>query len=538
MFEEQLGETGGTIAQFGLSLIVVVALIFLVAWVVRRFGGARFGAHHGEQAELQVVDTLSIDPKRKLVLVRHGKLEHLLLIGGNSDEVIERSMVGGIPLAARMQASKAQEKQEEETYARPADRFRTSSRFSSALLRSKAGEDNREPAATPASSSSAATSAAGVAAAGVAAGAVGAAATVAAASKADAGPKPKAPPTPPAKPSNAPVSAPTARPVASPVVQDERDALDRSLDEALSASLLDERVAAPPAPKEPAKSVSKPIDQAAKADPLKLDSLKTEPAAAPTPKPAANTPSETPAAPGPVQAPSAAIDDLDLERELEAALELDAFEVPAKDGEAPTAVNLPPLPDMPDLPDLSTLTGNGDDESVAPANAVKEAPSKPSKPESGAETPPEVTTEAKAEEPKAETADPLKLSSVRDTKAANETDKPTSPSEGTAEAAPEPAPAPDIPVALSGRDDPPIPVAIPSRGPAANATTLAKADQSEDGAEDNAADNAVDISSMLQPAPASSDGPSDKKNTDTSSDDLDDEMARLLGEIAGEPESK
>jgi hypothetical protein len=63
--------------------------------------------------------TLAIDPKRKLVLVRHGKLEHLLLIGGGSDEVIERSMVGGIPLAARMQASKAQEKQEDESYSRP-----------------------------------------------------------------------------------------------------------------------------------------------------------------------------------------------------------------------------------------------------------------------------------------------------------------------------------------------------------------------------------------------------------------------------------
>lgn len=535
MFEEQLGETGGTIAQFGLSLIVVVALIFLVAWVVRRFGGARFGAHQGEEAELQVVDTLSIDPKRKLVLVRHGKLEHLLLIGGNSDEVIERSMVGGIPLAARMQASKAQEKQEEETYARPADRFRTSNRFSSALLRSKAGEENREPATTTASSSSAATSAAGVAAAGVAAGAVGAAATVAAASKADAGPKAKAPPTAPTKPVSAPVSASTAPPVVSPVVQDERDALDRSLDEALSASLLDEPVAATPAPPEAPKAANKPTEQAAKPDPLKLDSLKTEPSAAPPPPAAAKA---QPAAPAPSQAPSAAIDDLDLERELEAALELDGFEAPREGDDAPASVDLPPLPDMPDLPDLSTLTGNGDDENVAPASTVKEVPSQPSKPESGAETAPEVTPVVKAEEPKAETADPLKLSSVRDTKAANETDKPTSPSEGTAEAAPEPTPAPDIPVALSGRDDPPIPVAIPSRGPAANATTLAKADQSEDGAEDNAADNAVDISSMLQPAPAPSDGPSEKDDADKPSDDLDDEMARLLGEIAGEPEPK
>jgi flagellar protein FliO/FliZ len=144
VFEEQLGETGGTIAQFGLSLIVVVALIFLVAWVVKRFGGSRFGGHHGDEAELQVVSTLAIDPKRKLVLVRHGKLEHLLLIGGGSDAVIERSMIGGIPLAARMQASKAQEKQEEESYSRPADRFRTSNRFSSALLRSKAAEETSE----------------------------------------------------------------------------------------------------------------------------------------------------------------------------------------------------------------------------------------------------------------------------------------------------------------------------------------------------------------------------------------------------------
>ncbi|MEO0384105.1 MAG: flagellar biosynthetic protein FliO [Pseudomonadota bacterium] len=529
MFEEQLGETGGTIAQFGLSLIVVVALIFLVAWVVRRFGGARFGAHHGEEAELQVVDTLSIDPKRKLVLVRHGKLEHLLLIGGNSDEVIERSMVGGIPLAARMQASKAQEKQEEETYARPADRFRTSNRFSSALLRSKAGEENRESPTPPPSSPSAATSAAGVAAAGVAA------ATVAAASKAKAPPAPAVPESAPTKPVSAPASAATAPPVASPVVQDERDALDRSLDEALSASLLDEPVAAPPAPPEAPKAANKPAEQAAKPDPLKLDSLKTEPTAAPSPPAAAKA---QPAAPAPSQAPSAAIDDLDLERELEAALELDGFEAPREGGDAPAAVDLPPLPDMPDLPDLSALTGNGDEENAAPASTAKEAPSRPNKPESGAETAPVVTPEVKAEEPKTEPADPLKLSSVRDAKVADETGKPTNPSEGTAETTPEPTPAPNIPVALSGRDDPPIPVAIPSRGPAANATTLAKADQLEDGAEDSAVDDAVDISSMLQPAPAPTEGPSGKDDADTSSDDLDDEMRRLLGEIAGEPESK
>ncbi len=527
MFEEQLGETGGTIAQFGLSLIVVVALIFLVAWVVKRFGGARFGGHQGEEAELQVVDTLSIDPKRKLVLVRHGKLEHLLLIGGNSDEVIERSMVGGIPLAARMQASKAQEKQEEETYARPADRFRTTNRFSSALLRTKAGEENREPTPPPASSPSAA-----VAAAGFAAGAVGAAATVAAA-KSDAAAKPKAAEAAPPKPPSTQANEPAAPPVISPVVQDERAALDRSLDEALSASLLDEPAAAPPVPKEPTKPVASPAVEASKPDPLKLDSLKTEPAAAqPMPaSPAASVSTQKPDTPaGTPTASPPPIDDLDLERELEAALELDGFETPSNNGDAPAAVDLPPLPD---LPDLSTLTGNGDSE--------KEAAPSPEAPKSEAVEAPKDVAETKSSELEAgEPADPLKLSSVRDTKESGGAGQAAKASDGEAETAAEPSPAPDIPVALSGRDDPPIPVAIPSRGPAANATTLAKADEQEatEGAEENPVEQAVDISSKLQPAPASTEDTSSKASTEKSSDDLDDEMRRLLGEIAGEPESK
>jgi flagellar protein FliO/FliZ len=536
LFEEQLGETGGTIAQFGLSLIVVVALIFLVAWVVRRFVGARFGAHHGEQAELQVVDTLSIDTKRKLVLVRHGKLEHLLLIGGNSDEVIERSMVGGIPLAARMQASKAQEKQEDENYARPADRFRTTNRFSSALLRSKAGEDNREPTAAPTTSPSAVATAA----AGVTAGTVGAAAAVAAATRTDAGPIAKAPPSAPQKTELQNVSAmPANKPnELSPTAQSERDALDRSLDEALSASLFDEPTSAPVAPNEPTSAITKPVEPTVQADPLKLDSLKAEPAPAPTP-----SQPQLPSSPTPASA-SASIDDLDLERELEAALELDAFEArpnesEAVDAQAQAPIDLPPLPAMPDLPDLSTLTGNGDDEISASAGMVKDASTQQSTPGSGANNVPDETPDAETEKAKTEPADPLKLSSVRDTKANEETEKPASPSEGTPEPKSEPKPAPDIPVALSGRDNPPIPVAIPSRGPAANATTLAKADQPVAGDDDKTEGVAVDISSMLQPAaPGSTKGSSGKNDADQASDNLDDEMRRLLGEIAGEPEPK
>lgn len=106
MLNDLFGETGGSIAQFALALIFVIALIVLVAWGIKRLGGGRFGTSQSGRAELEIVDAIVVDQKRRLVLVRHGKLEHLLLIGGGSDEVVERSMIGGIPIAARAQAAR------------------------------------------------------------------------------------------------------------------------------------------------------------------------------------------------------------------------------------------------------------------------------------------------------------------------------------------------------------------------------------------------------------------------------------------------
>jgi flagellar protein FliO/FliZ len=499
VFEEQLGETGGTIAQFGLSLIVVVALIFLVAWVVKRFGGSRFGGHHGDEAELQVVSTLAIDPKRKLVLVRHGKLEHLLLIGGGSDAVIERSMIGGIPLAARMQASKAQEKHEDESYSRPADRFRTSNRFSSALLRSKAAEETSERSSSLSRSSE--TPQSDTTQKPATAGAAAATAGVATASSRPATPvPPTSSKTTEARPSFAETAkVKPAEPTPS-MQDDERAAIDRSLDDALSASLLDDL----PSPAAPAVEPPKP-------DPL-------------APKTPVND-SLPPAEPIPA-APSSTVDDLSLERELEAALELDAFERTPSAGDSDHApIDLPPLDDLPDLPDLSTLTGNGNEAPAEPKEAIEKTDKPASKEPEGEDKP-----------------DPLKLSSVREAAPATPSttnDKPPSAVQDV-KADDQPAektpPAPDIPVALSGRDDPPIPVAIPSRGPAANATTLAKADDKKTtAAPETSGDDAVDISSMLQP---SGGGKADGEPKGGKSDDLDDEMRRLLGEIAGDPEQK
>jgi len=71
------------------ALVFVVALIFLLAWIARRFGLGGVGTPTGGRRRLSLVDTLPIDAKRRLVIVRRDGVEHLLLLGPNTDTVIE-----------------------------------------------------------------------------------------------------------------------------------------------------------------------------------------------------------------------------------------------------------------------------------------------------------------------------------------------------------------------------------------------------------------------------------------------------------------
>ncbi|MCB1503285.1 MAG: flagellar biosynthetic protein FliO [Bauldia sp.] len=88
------GEDGAIIVQYVVTAAVVFGLIVLVVWSIRRYtgGGARPPAR-GRLPRLAVVDTLDIDKKRQLVLVRRDNVEHLIMIGGPSDVVVEPSIV-------------------------------------------------------------------------------------------------------------------------------------------------------------------------------------------------------------------------------------------------------------------------------------------------------------------------------------------------------------------------------------------------------------------------------------------------------------
>jgi flagellar protein FliO/FliZ len=89
---------------FILSFVGVLALIGVAAWLVRRFAGNRLGANtnRSRMPRLAVIDAAAVDGRRRLVLVRRDNIEHLLMIGGPTDIVVESNIVRAMP--ARDQA--------------------------------------------------------------------------------------------------------------------------------------------------------------------------------------------------------------------------------------------------------------------------------------------------------------------------------------------------------------------------------------------------------------------------------------------------
>lgn len=81
--------------KFILALLFVLALIGLFALVVRRFG---FGVpqvpfKRAADKRLGIVELMTIDAKRRLILVRRDDQEHLIMIGATSEIVVEANIV-------------------------------------------------------------------------------------------------------------------------------------------------------------------------------------------------------------------------------------------------------------------------------------------------------------------------------------------------------------------------------------------------------------------------------------------------------------
>ena len=91
-----------TPVNFIIAFVFVLLLIGAAAWLVRRFGAAQIeAAARGRQPRLAVVDFAAVDGRRKLVIIRRDNVEHLLMIGGPTDVVVETNLIRGTAAATR-----------------------------------------------------------------------------------------------------------------------------------------------------------------------------------------------------------------------------------------------------------------------------------------------------------------------------------------------------------------------------------------------------------------------------------------------------
>ena len=91
------GEGTSLPVRFFIAFVVVFALIGVTAWLIRRFGSGALGGTgaRGRAPRLAVIEAGAVDGRRKLVLIRRDNIEHLIMIGGPTDIVVEANIVRG-----------------------------------------------------------------------------------------------------------------------------------------------------------------------------------------------------------------------------------------------------------------------------------------------------------------------------------------------------------------------------------------------------------------------------------------------------------
>ena len=75
--------------RFALALILVLGLIALLAWLLRRFG---MGVKMTKGRRLGITEVQMLGPRHRLMLIRRDDVEHLVIVGPTSETVVERGI--------------------------------------------------------------------------------------------------------------------------------------------------------------------------------------------------------------------------------------------------------------------------------------------------------------------------------------------------------------------------------------------------------------------------------------------------------------
>jgi len=94
------GGSAGTLLNAAFALGIVLVLIVFGLWLLKLLTRASEGMGRSREKRLQVVDTATVDGKRKVMIIRRDNVEHVVMTGGPTDLVIESGIV--VPEAPQM----------------------------------------------------------------------------------------------------------------------------------------------------------------------------------------------------------------------------------------------------------------------------------------------------------------------------------------------------------------------------------------------------------------------------------------------------
>lgn len=80
-----------------LVMLAIAACAGLAFFFKAKFNFATLSRHMNPKARLSIVEKIDVDQKRKLILIKKDEIEHLVLIGGQEDLIIESNNVSRAP---------------------------------------------------------------------------------------------------------------------------------------------------------------------------------------------------------------------------------------------------------------------------------------------------------------------------------------------------------------------------------------------------------------------------------------------------------
>ncbi len=78
--------------KFVAAFALVLCIMLVLAWALKRAGIAGHVLRTGSKRRLAVVESMPVDARRRLVLIKRDDREHLILLGPDHAEVVEANI--------------------------------------------------------------------------------------------------------------------------------------------------------------------------------------------------------------------------------------------------------------------------------------------------------------------------------------------------------------------------------------------------------------------------------------------------------------